>query len=34
VFDDFWIVSSEHLGTNNVWREVAHCPAHAKNTDF
>jgi hypothetical protein len=34
VFDDFWIVSSEHLGTKNVWREVAHCPAQAKNTDF
>jgi hypothetical protein len=34
VFDDFWIVSSEHLGAKNVWREVAHCPAHAKNTDF
>jgi len=34
VFDEYWTVSTEHLGTKDVWRPVDRCPTQPEGTDF
>lgn len=34
VFDEFWTVSAEHLGTKDVWQPVDHCPSQPDDADF
>ncbi len=34
VFDEYWIVSNDHFGGSDHWRQVSRCPPQPKNTDF